>query len=135
MGTPDSIALRKAASVSAGATCEVLGVAPFRMLSQNSLGGYGLIEIVLERFIVNDVVEIDQLNTLLLDELQGKVAAGVDNKVALSGHGVPFQQAPYMRFLSTSALHALYSISISKRYCSRIRANYGIAAASSHQAR
>lgn len=63
------------------------------------MGGYGLIEIVLERFIVNDVVEIDQLNTLLLDELQGKVAAGVNDEIALSGHGVPFQQAPYMRFI------------------------------------
>lgn len=63
------------------------------------MGGYGLIEIVLERFIVNDVVEIDQLNALLLDELQGKVAAGVDDEIALSGHSVPFQQAPYMRFI------------------------------------
>lgn len=63
------------------------------------MGGYGLIEIVLERFIVNDVIEIDQLNTLLLDELQRKIATRVDDEIALSGHGVPFQQAPYMRFI------------------------------------
>lgn len=56
------------------------------------LGGYGLIEIVLERFIVNDVVEIDQLNTLLLDELQREVAARVDDEIALSGHSIPFQK-------------------------------------------
>ena len=56
------------------------------------MGGYGLIEIVLERFIVNDVVEIDQLNTLLLDELQREVAARVDDEIALSGHSIPFQK-------------------------------------------
>lgn len=56
------------------------------------LGCYGLIEIVLERFIVNDVVEIDQLNALLLDELQREVAARVDDEIALSGHSIPFQK-------------------------------------------
>lgn len=56
------------------------------------LGCNGLIEIVLERFIVNDVVEIDQLNALLLDEFQWEVAARVDDEIALSGHGVPFQK-------------------------------------------
>ena len=81
MGTPDSIALRKAASVS-DVVVELLG-------------GYGLIEIVLERFIVNDVVEIDQLNTLLLDELQRKIATRVDDEIALSGHSVPFQKNAY----------------------------------------
>ena len=62
------------------------------------LGRYGLIEIVLERFIVNDVVEIDQLNALSLDEFQWEVAARVDDEIALSGHNIPFQ---------TSALPAL----------------------------
>lgn len=54
-------------------------------------GRYRLIEIVLKRFIVDDVVKIDQLNALLLNELQWKIAARVDDEIALSGHDVPFQ--------------------------------------------
>ena len=59
------------------------------------LGCYGLIKIVLECFIVNDVVEIDQLNTLSLNEFQRKIATRVDDEIALSGHGVPFQKNAY----------------------------------------
>ena len=58
---------------------------------RRTLGRYRLIEIVLKRFIVDDVVEIDQLNALLLNELQWKIAARVDDEIALSGHDVPFQ--------------------------------------------
>lgn len=56
------------------------------------LGRYGLIEIVLVCFAVDDVVEIDQLNAFLLNELQWKITTGVDDEVALGGHKSPFER-------------------------------------------